>query len=100
MDARQYCDRMYTELLGFKQKIYEIIFEIDKIPSPLKEKISKHISILYRYLEELNDKIEDLNRLCPSDWGTSPEEIENKKRRIIEEVEQTWKNVGGSWDEG
>jgi hypothetical protein len=102
MDAKAYCDKMYSELKEFKVKVNKIVEVVDNLPSSEKDKLSPQASSLQDYLKDLDAKIDQLNRECPVDWGTSKEIIGQKKKQFVEEMNKLWDPsvVGGAWDGG
>lgn len=87
MDARYYCDSMYSELTGLKAHIYNIVRHMDMASEEERRKLGPEISDLYGLVDALTEKINRLNQECPADWNAQREEIETKKAEIVGKID-------------
>jgi hypothetical protein len=74
MDVKSYCDSLSIELTGWKAKVYDIVRKLDKMSSGDKEKVIPEVNELHMIIEELDDRIDLLEKECPTEW--EPERIE------------------------
>jgi len=85
MDVKDYCNNLSVELSGWKAKMYDIVRKLDKLPTGQKEKFSPQIGDLHMIIEELEDRVERLQKECPTEW--KPDEVEiNKKISHMQEI--------------
>lgn len=91
MDAKSYCDSMEIELTGWKAKIYDTIRKTDKLSAGDKDKVEPMIQDLYAIMDELDERLELLEKECPADWTSQRKEIEEK----MSKMDTAWKNVWG-----
>ena len=93
MDVKDYCSGLQSELTGWKAKIYDAVRKMDKMPSGDKEKIFPHVNELHMIVEELTDRIDRLNRECPTEWGPDKTELDTKIIGLKTKFEELWQNV-------
>ncbi len=77
INAKIYCDTVYTELSGMKKRIDEMRDDLGRAYSEkteLFEKFDRHLAELAGQIEW---KLEILSHACPSDWKGSVEFAEN-----------------------
>ena len=91
MDAKSYCDSMEIELTGWKAKIYDAIRKTDKLSAGDKDKVEPMIQDLHAIMDELDERLELLEKECPADWTSQRKEIEEK----MSKMDTAWKNVWG-----
>jgi hypothetical protein len=82
MDAKTYCDNVQAEVSLFKEKIYEVIQELDKIPALEREKVSPQIGEFHVIVDVLTDRLETLARECPIEYGSEKQDIEEKMSEL------------------
>ncbi len=95
MDAKSYCDSMEIELTGWKAKIYDAIRKTNKLPTGDKDKVEPMIQDLHAIMDELDERLELLEKECPADWTSQRKEIEEK----MSKMDTAWKNVWGMMGE-
>jgi hypothetical protein len=78
MELKDYCSNMAVELTAWKAKMYDIARKLDKMPTGDKEKVVPEVYELHALIEELSDRIQRLQRECPTQW--SPDEIEMNEK--------------------
>ena len=93
MDLRSYCDNVQTELTGWKAKVYDIVRKFDKLHSVDKEKVVPMVQDLHMIVEELSDRIDRLEKECPTEWEPEKIEIQGKIGELKTTWEGAWKNV-------
>ena len=93
MDVKDYCSGLQSELTGWKAKIYDLVRKMDKVSSGDKEKVVPHINELHMIVEELTDRIDRLNRECPTEWGPDKIELDTKITSLKTKWEGVWQNV-------
>ncbi|MFQ6003002.1 MAG: hypothetical protein ACE5KJ_04575 [Candidatus Zixiibacteriota bacterium] len=91
MDVQDYCSGLRAELIGWKAKVYDVVRKFDKKPTGDKDKVAHEIRDLHMVIEELTDRIERLQRECPTQWEPDKIELESK----ISELKTKWEDV---WD--
>ncbi|MDY7031005.1 MAG: hypothetical protein SVY10_03745 [Thermodesulfobacteriota bacterium] len=93
MDVKDYCNGLQAELTGWKAKVYDVTRRLDKMSSGDKEKVVPEVNELHMIIEELNDRIEKLQRECPSEYGPDKTELDSKFTAIKSHWEEAWKHV-------
>jgi hypothetical protein len=96
MDAKSYCDSMEIELTGWKAKIYDAIRKADQMSAEDKNKVDPMIQNLHTIIDDLDSRLELLDKECPADWTSNRKEIEAK----VSKIKDTWKDVWGVMGEG
>lgn len=87
MDAKYYCDAMYSELTGLKARIYNIVREMDRMPEDARAQAATQLSEMHELMDTLKSKIDDLGRECPADWSSDKSEIDSIKSSITEKID-------------
>lgn len=95
MDAKTYCNSMGMELTAWKAKIYDAIRNVDKLSDADKEKVYPVVKEIHNVVESLGDRLDQLNRECPSEWSPQKEDIEDKFARLKEGLAEVWGKVEG-----
>lgn len=81
MEVKEYCESLAGELIGWKARMYDVVRQLDKMSTGEKEKIVPEVYEIHAIIEELNDRIERLQRECPTQW--TPDEIEMNERSTV-----------------
>ncbi len=82
MEVKEYCEGLSAELTGWKARMYDVVRQLDRMSTGEKEKIVPEVYEVHAIIEEINDRLERLQRECPTQW--SPEEIEmNEKSAVL-----------------
>ncbi|MDR3567418.1 MAG: hypothetical protein P4L43_05250 [Syntrophobacteraceae bacterium] len=89
MDVQSYCDTLNIELTGWKAKIYDVVRQLDKVSSGDKQKVVPMVNELHMFIEEITDRIDRLEKECPTQW--EPDKIELEGR--LSQLETKWKEV-------
>lgn len=95
MDVMDYCKNVHVELTGWKAKIYDVMRKMDSLSSGDKEKALPAVNDLHIVVEELTDRLSQLERECPSEWSPMREEIQNKLQALGYKWEEAWQNIPG-----
>ena len=90
MDVKTYCNSVQAELAGWKAKVYDIIRELDKIPSDDRQQLTPQVSHLHTIIDDLTDNLEFLARECPIEYGPQKTEIDEKMSELKNEWEDAW----------
>ncbi|MFH2011201.1 MAG: hypothetical protein ABIJ37_00625 [Pseudomonadota bacterium] len=93
MDVRDYCSNMAAELNGWKAKMYDVTRKLDKLSSGDKEKVVHEINELHIIIEELNDRIDKLNRACPTEWAPDKDALDGKFNYMKNKLKTVWDQV-------
>jgi hypothetical protein len=91
MDAKSYCDTVNHELTAWKAKIYDVIRKSEGMPATLKGKAEPLIGELNAVVDDLNKRLELLERECPADFSAQRAEIKGR----VTTMKTAWKKVWG-----
>lgn len=97
MELQDYCRNVHIELSSWKAKIYEIVRKVDKLSSGDKAKIGNEVNDLHIIVEELSDRLSQLERECPTEWSPVRTEIQNKLQALGYKWEEAWKAYPGGF---
>ena len=97
MDLQDYCRNVHIEVTGWKAKIYDVMRKVDKLSSGDKTRILDQINDLHIIVEELGDRLTQLERECPSEWSPVKTEIQNKLQALGYKWEEAWKSYPGGF---
>jgi len=87
MEIRAYCDSMYAELTGMKDKVYDILRVIERMPREERAKIRFQTDELQILVGDLSRRIDRLMQECPADWSKAKMEIEELKDQLAEKID-------------
>jgi hypothetical protein len=93
MEVKDYCLEMKNEHLTWKAKLYDMIREMEKLPGTEKEKLNADMQALNGIIDDLGARIEQLDKECPSDWGTDKTEIDNINKNMNNKYADFMKQV-------
>ena len=97
MELEDYCRNVQIELTGWKAKVYDVMRRLDRADTGDKGKIVSEVNDLHIIVEELSDRISQLERECPTEWRPAREEIQNKLQALGFKWEEAWdRAVGGN----
>lgn len=97
MDVKDYCKAMEVELTGWKAKIYDLSRKIDKLPTGDKEKVASHVEDLHIIMEELTDRVNQLEKECPSEWSPQKTKMDSEVAKLKTKYEDAWGEVVSYW---
>lgn len=95
MELQDYCRNVQIELTGWKAKVYDVMRRLDRVDTGDKGKIVSQVNDLHIVVEELDDRISQLERECPSEWSPVREEIQNKLQTLGYKWEEAWQGAAG-----
>ncbi len=96
MDVKSFCDTMEVELIGWKAKVYDVIRRTNQLPDSEQGKVMPMIKDLYAVVDDLNDRIDQLESECPAEWDSQKSEIENRMSRMQDRWKTVWGVLGES----
>ncbi len=75
-DMRGYCDSLYVELYGMKNRLLGFIEQVEGFTGKEKETVAGHAGHLREIIKTIDWKLEILERACPFDWERFHENVE------------------------
>ena len=93
MEVQDYCGAMSTELMAWKAKMYDIVRKLDKLGTAERGKILSNVEDMHILIEDLGQRINNLNKECPTEWNPEREEIEGKMTNLRDNWKKLWGNV-------
>lgn len=93
MDLRSYCDNVQIELTGWKARVYDVVRRLDNLHTEDKEKVFPMIQDLHMIVEELSDRIDKLEKECPTEWSPHRTEIEGTMSQLRDRWKSAWKEI-------
>jgi hypothetical protein len=93
MDVMDYCSALQQDLTVWKAKIYDIIKALDKMPSKKQEKAASSIQDLHNVVDNIDSRINKLERECPIDWGPEKVELEKRFKELESKCDLAWADV-------
>ncbi len=90
MEVKDYCGNVVTELTGWKAKMYDVVRQLDKKSTGEKEKFAPQINEIHMIIEELSERIERLQRECPTEWKPDEKEISARVARLKDKMKDVW----------
>ena len=93
MDITEYCDKVASELDGWKAKVDEVVFRLDKISTGEKAAVVPQVNELHMIVEELGDRIGKLRSQCPIAFESASDTYEPGYAHGQKQWQGTWENV-------
>lgn len=93
MEVQAYCFGLQAELTGWKAKVYDVVRKFDRRSTGDKDKVAHEIRDLHMIIEELTDRIERLQRECPTQWEPDKIELESRFTVLKNKWEDVWEDV-------
>lgn len=78
MELSDYCKGVDIELTMWKAKLYDVMAQMDRLPTGNKQRMYEEVNGLHILMSELEERIEKLRRECPTEWKPDQEEIRTK----------------------
>ncbi len=94
MDVKTFCDNVGTDLTGWKAKLYDVIRKTQTLDKVAKDEVAPLVRELNELVDDLDTRIEILDRECPARWDTEKAEIQEK----MAQVNTKWKDAWGTMD--
>ena len=85
MDVKDYCRNVDTELTAWKAKLYNVIRQMDQLPTGDKQRMNG----LHIVMTELDDRLDQLRTACPTEWSPARKEITGKIADLGSKYEET-----------
>ena len=95
MELQDYCQNVQEELTGWKAKVYDVMYRLDKVDTGDKGKIVSQVNDLHIIVQELSDRIAQLERECPTEWQPARDEIQNKLQALGYKWKEAWQGASG-----
>jgi predicted nuclease with TOPRIM domain len=90
MDVQSYCDNARIELTSWKAKLYDIVRKMEKLSTGEREPFVHQLRDLHMIVDQLSDRINQLQTECPTEWNPQKEEIEGKMSQLRDNWKQMW----------
>ena len=78
MDVKDYCKNVDIELNAWRAKLYNVMRQMDDLPTGDKQRISEQVNGLHNIVTELDERIDQLRTSCPTKWAPEKFEIKGK----------------------
>lgn len=78
MDVTDYCKTLDIELTSWKAKLYNVMRQMDSLPTSDKQRMYEKVNAINIVMTELDDRIEELRKSCPTEWQPVREEMRGK----------------------
>ena len=97
MDLQDYCRNVQIELSVWQAKVKEVVRRLDQADTGDKSNVVSQVYDLHIILEELDQRVTQLETECPTEWHPAREEIQNKLQALGYKWEEAWQHaVGGN----
>ena len=97
MELQDYCRNVQIELTGWQAKVKEVVRRLDQVDNGNKSGVFSQVNDLHIILEELDQRVSQLEKECPTEWHPAREEIQNKLQSLGYKWQEAWKDaVGGN----
>lgn len=93
MDVKDYCGAMSTELTAWKAKMYDVVRKLEKLGTAEREKILSNVEDMHIVIEDLDQRIDALNKECPTEWSPQKTEIEGKMSSLRDNWQSVWGQI-------
>jgi len=91
MEIKDYCKGVDMELTLWKAKLYDVISQIERLPTGSKQRMYEEVNGLHIVMAELEERIEKLRKECPTEWQPQQEDIKMK----ISELNTRYNDTAG-----
>jgi hypothetical protein len=85
---------MNMELTAWKAKMYDVTRRIDKLGTAEREKILGNVEDLHMLLAQMDDRVQQLARECPSEWSPIKKEIDEAHVDMRSKYDDTMAYIG------
>lgn len=93
MDVKDYCGAMSTELTAWKAKMYDVVRKLEKLGTAERGKILSNVEDMHMVIEELDQRIDNLNKECPTEWSPQRAQIEGKMSSLRDDWQSVWGQI-------
>ena len=85
---------MNMELTAWKAKMYDAMRRLDKLGTAEKEKILPNVEDLHMLMAQMEDRITQLEKECPTEWSPAKKEIDEAHVDMRSKYEETMNAIG------
>ena len=78
MNVKNYCTNVEMELTAWKAKLYNVVRQIEALPTGDKQRMYEYVNGLHILTSEIDDRIDSLRTSCPTEWNPERRELEGK----------------------
>jgi len=96
MDVQDYCKSMNMELTAWKAKMYDTMRKLDKLGTAEREKILPNVEDLHMLMAQMEDRITQLEKECPTEWAPVKNEIDEAHVDMRSKYEETMNAIGSA----
>jgi hypothetical protein len=89
MDVKDYCKNVDIELNAWRAKLYNVMRQMDDLPTGDKQRMYEKVNGLHIIVTELDERIDQLRTKCPTEWTPEKSEIKGK----ISDLEEQYNEV-------
>jgi hypothetical protein len=89
MDVKNYCKNVDIELNAWRAKLYNVMRQMDDLPTGDKQRMYEKVNGLHIIVTELDERIDQLRTKCPTEWTPEKSEIKGK----ISDLEEQYNEV-------
>ena len=89
MNVTDYCKNLDIELTGWKAKLYNVMRQMDKLPTGDKQRMYEKVNGLHIIMTELDDRLDNLRTSCPTEWNPVRQEIKGKMADLGDRYAET-----------
>lgn len=90
MDVNEYCGSMMKELNDWKSKINNALQKTNTLSANEKKIAAPLIGNMQSILNELVNRVDQLESRCPVDWSADKKEIESRLFDMKEKWDEIW----------
>jgi len=80
--------------MTWKAKMYDITRRLDKMGTAEKEKVLSQVEDMHILVTEMGDRIDKLNRECPSEWSPDKTAIDSAHADMRSKYDNTMEFIG------
>ena len=88
MDVKDYCKNVDIELNAWRAKLYNIMRQMDDLPAADKQRVNEQVNGLHTIVNELDNRIDQLRTICPTEWAPEKSEIKGKITHLEEQYDE------------
>ncbi|MBU2489237.1 MAG: hypothetical protein KKA60_07590 [Proteobacteria bacterium] len=76
MEATDYCDKVYKQMVGMKAGLYDLTCQVNKLSGGMKDKAAATLEKLHGMVAGVDQNLEDLITASPTDWSPDKKKID------------------------
>jgi hypothetical protein len=88
MDVKDYCKNVDIELNAWRAKLYNVMRQMDELPTGDKQRMFEKVNGLHIIMSELDERIDDLRTKCPTEFVPEKTEIKGKITALEEQYDE------------